>query len=83
MHVDSLLVLIWVFVPALAYVAGLVAVRRHSPARGGLVLTEGVDPVTRLEQLRAARRHASARTGRQAEARRLAETGTRTDAITR
>ena len=82
-HVDSLVVLIWVLVPVLAYAVGLVAVRRHAPLRGVDQVTVGVDPVNRLEQLRAARRHTSVRTGRQAEARRLAETGALTDSITR
>lgn len=83
MHVDSLVVLIWLLVPVLAYVVGLVAVRRHAPLRGVDQMTVGVDPVIRLEQLRAARRHTSVRTGRPTEARRLAETGIRTGAITR
>ena len=83
MHVDSLVVLIWVLVPVLAYVVGLVAVRRHAPRRGVHGVAHGIDPVVRLEQLRATRPQASARGGRQAEARRLAETGALTDAALR
>ena len=79
MQVDSLVVLIWALVPVVAYAVGLVAVRRHAP--GHDVVRD--DPATRLEQLRPARAQRAARTGRPAEARRLAESGALTGAARR